>query len=85
MRAYKLVNLAGSYLERVVVAIEASVEMRLVTAWMGQIVGVRLLLLSQAVALSSRDCEVWDLGRRERMVGGDAVGERDILCAFLWM
>jgi hypothetical protein len=53
MRAYRLVSLAGSYLERVVVSIEAEVEMRLVTAWMGQVVGVRLLLLSQAVALSN--------------------------------
>jgi hypothetical protein len=66
-----------------VVPIEASVEMWLVTAWMGQVVGVRLLLLSQAVALSNWDCSVCDFGRRERVDGGEAVGDRDILRALV--
>jgi hypothetical protein len=67
---------------RVVVPREASLEMRLVTAWMGQVDDVRLLLSSQAMALSTWDCSVCDQGRRERVEGGDSVRDRNILRAF---
>lgn len=64
-------------------AIEVSVEMRPTTAWAGQVSGVRSLLLSQAVALSSCACSVLDLGRREHVEGTDRVGDCDIVFALV--
>jgi hypothetical protein len=44
---------------------------------------VRLLSLSQAVALSSCNCSVYDLGSRERIEGIDSVGDCVMFRAFV--
>ena len=74
------VSLAGSYLERVVAPMEASLEMRMASARTGQVECMRLLLFSQAVALSSSACSTWCLGKRLRVKGG---GFRHV--AWVWV
>lgn len=63
--------------------IDVSEYMRWVTSWIGQAAGVRLLSLSQAVALSSCNCSVYDLGSRERIEGIDSVGDCVMFRAFV--